>query len=307
MLTLLIVAVVLTLGHAFLNGFHDVGQTLATTISTGVMRPRRAVVVMAVMHLLGGLLGTAVAATLVTMVGPLSLHALIAALLAANIWNLFAWALRLPGSSTHALVGGLIAVGGAGEGRQATLVGLLILPFLVGLLALGLTLVLYHLVRRQRVVQVNERFGFYQAISTLILGLGQGHNDAQKALAAFLLLGTAVPEGWARLLCAGALASGTLVGGLQRLQTRGFRRLKLRPLHGVVVEVVAGTALHLASWFGLPVSTIHLVQAGVLGTGATTRLSTYAWGLSGRVLWTWLLTPLVCGALAAGIYVVVGR
>ena len=315
----LILIIVLAVLFDIANGWHDCANAIATVVSTKVLSPMKAVILAATMNIVGAFLTTAVAKTIGSgIVDPVAVTnaVLISALLSAILWNLITILMGLPVSSSHALVGGLIgavvAHGGAAllniGGIMKILLSLLISPLfgiVIGYLFMKLIL---HYFGQLSPGVIGRYFGRLQIVSSSFMAFGHGSNDAQKAmgiitmalLASGKIQSLEVPT-WVVLTCALAMGSGTLFGGWKIIKTLGHKMLKLEPIHGFAAETASAGIIMSASYFGLPVSTTHVVSTAILGVGATKRLSAVRWGLAGKILTAWVLTLPACIAMAWGI------
>lgn len=328
-LSLLALVVVAALVFDFINGFHDTANAIATVVSTGVLRPRTAILMAAVLNVLGAFLGTAVATTIgkdLLDPGSVNQQLVLAALLAAIAWNLFTWYFGIPSSSSHALVGGLlgaglVAVGIGGinpTGVEKVVTALLVSP-LFGFLAAFLSMVLmYWLVRRMRPARVNTLFRRLQLFSSAFMAFSHGTNDAQKTMGVITMAliaysGKYDPMGefpvptWVVISSALTMGLGTAAGGWRIIHTMGTRIFKLRPIHGFCAETGAAAVLQVASHLGLPMSTTHCITSAIMGAGATTRLSAVSWGVTRRILWAWILTIPITAGVSAATYMIFVR
>ncbi len=316
---ILIFIIILAVAFDIANGWHDSANAIATVVSTKVLSPMVAVVLAASMNILGAFLTTAVAKTVGTgIVAPLAVTDLviISALLSAIIWNLITILMGLPVSSSHALFGGIagaaMAHGGTGilniGGIIKIITSLLISPIfgiVFGYLFMKLILNLFgHLSPSA----VSKYFGKLQILSSSLMAFGHGSNDAQKAMGIItmalvsggVLQSVEVPK-WVVLICAVAMGFGTLFGGWKIIKTLGVKMLKLEPIHGFAAETSSTAIIVVASHFGLPVSTTHVVSTAILGVGATKRLSAVRWGIAGKIVLAWVLTLPACIGMAWGI------
>ena len=319
MLEVLILIIFLAVLFDIANGWHDCANAIATVVSTKVLSPMTAVILAASMNIAGAFLTTAVAKTIGTgIVDPAAITnaVLISALISAILWNLITIIMGLPVSSSHALVGGLvgatIAHGGTTllniGGILKILLSLLISP-LFGIVIgyLFMKLILYYFGRLSPGV-ISKYFGRLQILSSSFMAFGHGSNDAQKAMGiitmALLAAGKIdtleVPK-WVVMLCALAMGFGTLFGGWKIIKTLGVKMLKLEPIHGFAAETSSAGIIMAASYFGMPVSTTHVVSTAILGVGATKRLSAVRWGLAGKIVLAWVLTLPVCIGMAWGV------
>ncbi len=316
---ILIFIIILAVVFDIANGWHDSANAIATVVSTKVLSPMVAVVLAASMNILGAFLTTAVAKTVGTgIVAPLAVTDLviISALLSAIIWNLITILMGLPVSSSHALFGGIagaaMAHGGTGilniGGIIKIITSLLISPIfgiVFGYLFMKLILYLFgHLSPGA----VSKYFAKLQILSSSLMAFGHGSNDAQKAMGIItmalvsggVLQSVEVPK-WVVLICAVAMGFGTLFGGWKIIKTLGVKMLKLEPIHGFAAETSSTAIIVVASHFGLPVSTTHVVSTAILGVGATKRLSAVRWGIAGKIVLAWVLTLPACIGMAWGI------
>jgi PiT family inorganic phosphate transporter len=312
----LIPVLLLILAAEFVNGWTDAPNAIATVVSTRVLSPSQAVVMAAVLNIVGALVtGTAVAATIGKgIVDPavITLPVVAAAVLTIIIWSTIAWFYGIPTSESHELLAGLAGAGLAAagpsvllwEGWQKVLIGLAISTFLGFSLGIGIMTGLYRLFRRSRPSLVRKIFSRLQILSAAFMAFSHGSNDGQKFMGVFalaLVLGGkmahfAVPV-WVMLLCGTVMAIGTAVGGWRIIHTMGFKLTKLEPVNGFAAETSGGLAILLASHFGIPLSTTHCINSSIMGVGATRRFSAVRWGVAGNIVMTWIITFPVCFAL----------
>jgi len=319
----LALVIVLALAFEFANGWTDAPNSIATVVSTRVLRPMQAVGMAAVLNLAGALSGTAVAITISegivdsnVVAGAEGLSLVGAAVLAATIWSMSAQVFGLPSSESHALVAGLLGAGFALGGIPAlewsgtgkTVISLFTTPplaFLVGFLFMVL---IYRLFRRARPRTVRRTFGRAQILSAAFMAFSHGSNDAQKTmgvitLALFLngnLSEMKVPL-WVIFVSAITMGIGTIVGGWRVIRTIGLRLTKLEPVHGFAAETSAALIIEGASRFGIPLSTTHTIGSSIMGVGATRRLSAVRWGVAGNIVAAWILTWPGCMVLGFGL------
>jgi PiT family inorganic phosphate transporter len=318
--TLLVIVVAVALTFDFTNGFHDTANSIATAVSTRALSPRAAVLLAAVANLGGAFLTTAVAKTVGK--GLIDTHLatgklVLAALIGAIAWNLLTWYFGLPSSSSHALIGGLVGAALVESGSEGVLWhGLahkIVIPALVApAIAFGagfvLLLALYWAFRWVTPGAGNRGFRLGQIASSAWVSFTHGANDAQKtmgviALALVLHNGgdpahLSVPT-WVKVAAGVAMGLGTYVGGWRIIRTLGQRIFKMEPVEGFTAQTTAGLTIYLATRYGYPLSTTHVVSGAVMGTGATKRFSAVRWGVAGNIVVAWLLT-LPMAALAAG-------
>lgn len=341
---LIISVIVIALVFEYINGFHDTANAIATSVSTKVLTPRQAILMAAVLNMLGAMAGVSVATTIgkglvdTTFV---TTETIFCALAGAIAWNLLTWWLGLPSSSSHALIGGLCgatlasahgkwsvihwAVVNPGSGKLEGLWPKVVAPMftspvlgiLVGFLLMNLLVMLLHKLRPR---VINAIFGKLQIVSAAFMGFSHGTNDAQKTMGIIaLVLYTATNSGefghlpawlhflhtpkfevavWIKLACALTMAAGTAAGGWRIIRTLGHKMVKLQPIHGFAAETTAATIIQIASHWGIPLSTTHVISTSIMGVGATKRLSAVKWGIVGRMVWAWILTLPVTAFLA---------
>lgn len=319
---LVILLVLLALVFDFINGFHDAANSIATVVSTRVLKPQHAVLLAAFFNFIAAFFfETRVASTIgkgVVDPGAITLAVVAAGLLGAITWNLITWWLGLPSSSSHALIGGLAgaAVVHAGWGvLQGSgiikIVLFIVLSPLIGLVLgfLYMVAVLW-IVRRKTPSKVDGIFRKLQLASAAAYSLAHGLNDAQKTMGIIMLilvstgymatadLGKHAPW-WIILSCNGVIALGTMFGGWRIVKTMGVRLTKLAPIGGFAAETSGATTIICASLLGIPVSTTHTITGAIVGAGATHRLTAVRWGVAGTIIWAWVLTIPLSALIAA--------
>ena len=308
MLSVLIIIILLTLAFDFINGFHDTANAIATSVSTRVLSPRNAIVMAAGLNFVGALTGTAVATTIgKNIVDPkiVTAELLIAALLSAIIWDLITWWKGFPTSSSHALIGGLIggAIAGHGlsvikwEGVEKILIALVLSPLLGFIFAFIIIVGLYWIFRNQQPKTVGKTFKVLQIFSAAFMSYSHGTNDAQKsmgiitmALVGFGFLNTFSIPMWVMVACGLAMALGTSAGGWKIIKTMGTKIVKLKPIHGFAAEGAAAIVITIASHFGLPVSTTHVISGAIMGVGAPMNKKAVNWGMASEIVMAWIYT-----------------
>ncbi len=307
---LIYVIVAVALVFDFINGFHDAANSIATVVSTQVLRPQWAVVWAAFFNFIAFLFfGLHVANTIgkgvidPAIVDP---FVIVAALTGAIVWDIFTWYIGIPTSSSHALIGGLggAAVAKAGFGaliaKGFIKIGIFIVvsPLLGFLLAYTLMTVITLIFFRANPSTVDRISRKMQLLSASLYSLGHGGNDAQKTMGviAVLLFSTGmlgptfhVPL-WVVLACHAAMGLGTLFGGWRIVRTMGMRITKLKPVGGFCAETSGAISLFLATGFGIPVSTTHTITGSIIGTGSVTKFSAVRWGVTRDIVWAWVLT-----------------
>jgi PiT family inorganic phosphate transporter len=318
---LLIVVLGLSVLFDYINGFHDTANAIATSVSTRALKPEYAILMSATANFLGALTGTAVAITIASGLatipdGPAGQIIVAAALVGAIVWNLLTWRLGIPSSSSHALIGGLLGATIVAEGVDAVIWGGVVDKVLIPLVlspVLGITIgflfmvVLLNLFRRAHPQKINSRFRRLQVGSAAFMAFSHGSNDAQKTMGIMTIalytagvIPTVEVPLWVILVCASAISLGTAAGGWRIIRTMGQKVVKLDPVHGFAAETTAATIILTASRFGLPVSTTHVISSGIMGVGASIRLSAVRWGVAGNIVTAWVLT-LPAAGLAAGV------
>ena len=323
----IITIVILALVFDFTNGFHDAANSIATVVSTRVLKPRTAVIWAATFNFVAFLVfHTEVANTVGKTVNPevVSVAVIFAGLVGAVAWNLITWWLGLPTSSSHALIGGFAGAGIAKAGfasldMSSLLKTVMFIPLspMIGM-ALGFTLMLASMwiFRRSRPAKVDGLFRRLQLVSAAAFSLGHGGNDAQKTMGviAALMVGAGYlqlePNGdlpvplWIVLSAHAAIALGTLSGGWRIVKTLGHRITALKPVGGFAAETAAAISLYFATALGVPVSTTHTITGAIVGVGSTRRLSAVRWGVAGRIVWAWVLTIPAAAMIAGVTYVI---
>ena len=305
----------------FANGWTDAPNSIATVVSTRVMRPYHAVAMAAVLNLVGALaVGTAVAETIAEgIVDPFAVtsETIAAAVLAAAIWAMSAQVFGLPSSESHALVAGLLGAGFATggldalewSGTQKVVYSLFTSPPLAFLMGFLFMVLIYRLFRRVRPRTIRRTFGKGQMVSAGFMAFSHGANDAQKAMGviflALILGGQAQPGSgvplWVIFVAALTMGLGTSIGGWRVIRTLGLRVTKLEPVNGFAAETSAALIITGAARFGIPLSTTHVIGSSIMGVGATRRLSAVRWGVAGQIVAAWVLTWPGCMLLAYGL------
>lgn len=323
-LALLITILVLAVAFDFINGFHDTANAIATVVATRVLTPAQAIIMAASLNFLGAMTGTAVAKTIAQGLVPTAYatqEAIIAALLAAIVWNLVTWYWGIPSSSSHALIGSMvgavIAEAGFGAPYWGELTKKVILPLFISpligfLFAYLLMIVMLRIFIKRTPGDVQRTFGKWQVASSAFMAFSHGTNDAQKtmgimtmALASYYGLEKMDIPVWVKLTAAIAMGLGTAMGGWRIIKTMGHKLAKLQPIHGFAAETAAATVIEVASRFGFPLSTTHVISSAILGAGASRRASAVKWGVAGNIVTAWLLTIPACMILAYGLFTVI--
>ena len=325
-LPVLIGLIAVALAFDFLNGLHDAANSIATIVSTRVLRPQYAVAWAAFFNFVAFLFfGLHVANTLGTGIidaAAIDARVVFGALVGAIIWNLITWALGIPSSSSHALVGGLVGSGVAKAGVSAivwrglvpTTVAIAASPLIGFFLALMLVLLLSWILLRWTPFAVDRSFQRLQFISASLYSLGHGGNDAQKTMGiiAVLLFSQGhlgshfyVPF-WVVIACQIAMALGTLIGGWRIVRTMGSRITRLTPMQGFCAEAGGSLTLFGATWLGIPVSTTHTITGAIIAVGAARRASAVRWSVANNIVIAWIITIPAAATIAALVYWIVG-
>ncbi len=316
----LIIVITLALIFDFLNGMRDASNIVATMISSRAFSPRTALGIAAVAEFLGPFLfGVVVARTIgdeIVDSGVLSLAVIIAALLGAILWNLVTWYFGIPGSSSHALIGGMLGsvIIGAGmnaikfAGLYKVLIALFTSPLIGFFVGFVTTRLIYFLVRGAS-PRINEFFKSSQLVTAVAMAFSHGTNDAQKTMGIItlsLVIGGALPAfqvpTWVVAVSAAAIAIGTSLGGWRLIRTLGGRFYKIRPLHSFSTQLSSAGVIIGASLFGVPVSTSQVVSSAIIGVGSSERMSKVRWGVAEDIIIAWLITIPASGLLSAGAY-----
>ncbi len=302
----------------FLNGFHDAANSIATVVSTRVLSPTVAVVWAAFFNFVAAFtFGTAVANTMgrgMIDLKYVNLYVILAGLLGAIFWNLLTWYFGLPVSSSHALIGGYagaaVARGGFGviilSGWTKTLIFIVLSPAIGLVLGATFMISVYWIFRNWAPQRLDRYFRRLQLISAALYSFGHGTNDAQKTMG--IISGVLFTAGildhfyipfWVVLSAHAAISLGTLAGGWRIVKTMGMKITKLKPVGGFCAETAAAVCLLGSATAGIPVSTTHTIAGAIMGVGSVNRLSAVRWGLAGRIVWAWILTIPISGAVAA--------
>ncbi|HEX9687314.1 MAG TPA: inorganic phosphate transporter [Burkholderiales bacterium] len=304
----------------FLNGFHDAANSIATVVSTRVLKPHQAVLMAAFFNFAALFVFQLKVATTIGrgIVDPsvVDHYVVFGALTGAIVWNLITWWYGIPSSSSHALIGGLVGAAVAnsgiwamvGSGLAKTIAFIFIAPLLGLILGSGLMIAVSWLFLRATPARVDKWFRRLQLLSASLYSLGHGGNDAQKTIGVIWMLliaagitSTADPvPAWVVVSCYLTIALGTAFGGWRIVRTMGQRITKLRPVGGFCAETGGAMTLFLATGFGIPVSTTHTITGSIAGVGAAQSVSAVRWGIAGDLLVAWILT-IPCSAFLAAI------
>lgn len=318
---LLLVVVVLAVLFDYINGFHDTANAIATSVSTRAISPKKAVLMTAVMNFLGAIVSTGVAKTIgediVLSPSLIDSEVIAAALLGAIFWNLFTWRLAIPSSSSHALIGGVVGAVVVGAGLGALNfggIGVIVLSLILSpLVALILGYIIMKLLLivfgRYSPIALNDRFRNMQVGSAVLMAFSHGSNDAQKAMGIITLtllsggyIDTFAVPVWVKMICAGAMALGTMAGGWRIISTMGNKIYKMETINGFAADLNSSITIFLATFLHLPVSTTHVVSGSIMGVGSAMRVRAVNWGVARSMLITWCVTIPLSAAVAGVIY-----
>lgn len=321
---LLVAVVVATaLSFDFTNGFHDTANAIATSVSTHALSPRAAVILSAIMNFVGAFVTLKVAATIASgvidpKVHTITLVMILSSLIGAIAWNLVTWSRGLPSSSSHALIGGLVGAGIASLGWSAIswnsivvkmLIPLVLSPLIGFAIAYVVMLAIYWIFQNVPPRQANRWFRTAQIASAAYVSFSHGTNDAQKTMGVitlalisggYLSAATFKVPFWVIAASGAAMAFGTYAGGWRIIRTMGTRLYKMEPAQGFDAQTVAATVIQVASHFGFPVSTTHVVSGSILGAGSSQSFSAVRWGVGFTIFLAWIIT-LPMAALFAGV------
>ena len=312
--------VVLALLFDFMNGFHDAANSIATVVSTGVLKPQQAVLFAAFFNVVAiGIFQLKVAATVgkgIVEPGIVDHHVVFGALIGAIAWNGITWWWGIPSSSSHALIGGIAGAVVAKAGPSALIAGgiwktvafIIVSPLLGYLLGSLMMVIVAWICRHTSPTKVDRWFRRLQLLSASLYSLGHGGNDAQKTIGLIWMLliaagmvgvGDKAPPTWVIFACYVAIGMGTMFGGWRIVQTMGQRITKLKPVGGFCAETGGAITLFLATALGVPVSTTHTITGAIVGVGSVQRPSAVRWGVAGSIVWAWIFT-IPAAALVAG-------
>ncbi len=320
----LVLIIVVALGFDYTNGFHDAANAIATSVSTKALTPRAALVLAAIMNVVGALVSTKVAATvgagiIAPPVGADGLVVVFSAVVGAIVWNLLTWYYGLPSSSSHALIGGLVgaALAASHQVKWDGVLDKVVIPMVLsplvgfGLAYLAMVALLWAF-RAAQPGRANRGFRVAQIGSAALMAFGHGTQDAQKTMGVITL--ALVTSGhldsfqvplWVVLAAAAAIALGTYAGGWRIMRTLGRRIIQLTPANGFTAQTIASSVMLTTAYaYAVPVSTTHVITSSVMGVGATRRLSAVRWGVARSIGVAWVLTIPAAALVAAAVYLV---
>ena len=323
-LWVVVLLVALALLFDFMNGFHDAANSIATVVSTGVLKPAQAVLFAAFFNFVAiFIFHLSVAATVgkgIVQPGVVDTHVVFGALVGAITWNVITWYYGIPSSSSHALIGGIVGAVMAKSGAASlistgiikTVAFIFVSPTLGFLLGSLMMVIVAHVFRRTPPSRVDKWFRRLQLLSAAAYSLMHGANDAQKTMG--IITGALVTGGylttfdvplWVVLIAHAAIALGTLTGGWRIIKTMGTKITKLQPSGGFAAESGAAVAIYTATMLGVGISTTHAITGAIVGVGATKRLSAVRWGVAAQIVWAWILTIPASATIGAACYGVV--
>ena len=321
--TLVIVGLVIVtaLTFDFTNGFHDTANAMATSIATGALKPKTAVIAAGTLNLVGAFLSVEVAKTIsgglineqVVTIAP---EFILAGLIGAITWNLLTWLVGLPSSSSHALFGGLVGAVIVGAGVEGVnfaavltkiLIPALVSPVVAGLAAFCAVKLICAVVKRMDADQVESGFRHGQTVTACLVALSHGTNDAQKTMGIITLTLIAVglqpsgsgPELWVVAICGLAIAAGTYMGGWRVIRTLGKGLTEISTPQGFAAEAASATTILVSSHLGFALSTTQVCSGSIIGTGLGKKGNPVNWGVAGRMLIAWLVTFPAAGIVGA--------
>jgi PiT family inorganic phosphate transporter len=329
---LLLTVIALALFFDYINGFHDAALSIATVVSSKVLNPWQAILWAAIFNfaaffIFRYIIGEyRIAHTIAHFISSefITLPVIFSGLVAAILWNLLTWWFGIPSSSSHTLLGGFVgaalahAGGWTSHGETVinytyvvpTFLFIVAAPLIATFLALIITILVVNLFRKSHPYRAEKGFRRIQMITSALLSLAHGGNDAQKVLGIIAVALIAhgdldslahIPA-WVPLSCFAVIAMGTLSGGWRIVKTMDTRITKLNSVEGVCAETAGVATLFLTQAFGIPVSTTHTITGAIIGVGATRRMSAVRWGVTFQLLWAWILTIPISAGLAALVY-----
>jgi PiT family inorganic phosphate transporter len=329
--TLLVAVVALALIFDYTNGFHDAANSIATIVSTKVLTPFQAVLLAAVFNFAAYFFikDHKVANTVAKTVHEefITLHVVLAGLIAAITWNLTTWWFGIPSSSSHTLIGGFAGAGITNAifmGQHAfaainsdyifkIIAYIVLAPFIGLLIAYVITILILHICKRAKPAIAERWFKRLQLVSAAALSFAHGTNDAQKVMgilyvslvAAKVIASDAAMPDWIPLACYSAISLGTMSGGWKIVKTMGSKITKITPLEGVAAETAGAVTLFITEHFAIPVSTTHTITGSIIGVGLTKRVSAVRWGVTINLVWAWIITIPISALIAGLVFMLV--
>jgi PiT family inorganic phosphate transporter len=317
-MSIIIIIITLALIFEFINGFHDTANAIAMSVSTRALPPRFAVFYAGALNFVGAVTSQAVAKSIGGKIAdPFKIEngltIVIAALIAAIIWNLVTWYFGIPSSSSHTLIGsvaGAVIVGSGfhsinWEGFTDIIKALIISPFLAFFIGFILMKILRALFKNVNPHRATRGFRAFQIIAAGLAAFSHGGNDGQKTMGIIVFAMVAggfqstldVPL-WVQIICATAIGLGTMIGGMRIIKTVAKRLFKVQPINGFAADLSSFTVMQGATMLGLPVSTTHVASCSILGVGSAKRFKGVNWGVAGRMIITWVITLPISAAIA---------
>lgn len=308
----------------YVNGFHDTANAIATSVSTRAITPRHAIMMAATLNFAGAMISTGVAKTiggdLVLNPAQISLEVIVAALIGSIIWNVATWYYRIPSSSSHSLVGGVIGAVSVSVGPSALDaggIGRIVLSLIcspVIALATGYFVMigLLWIFRNYSPIILNRRFRKMQLVSASLMAFSHGSNDAQKAMGIIALallsggyIDTMEIPIWVKIACATSMALGTSAGGWRIISTMGNKIFKMESINGFAADLNSSIVIFTATFLHLPVSTTHVVSGSIMGVGSAERVRAVHWGVARSMLLAWVITIPISAIISGSIYLVI--
>ncbi|NHA06518.1 inorganic phosphate transporter [Mucilaginibacter sp. HC2] len=329
--SLLVVVIALALIFDYTNGFHDAANSIATIVSTKVLTPFQAVLMAAVFNFAAYFFikdhKVANTVSKIVLEHFVTIHVILAGLIAAISWNLITWWFGIPSSSSHTLIGGFAGAGMANAIYMhanplnaiemhyvLTIIAYIVLaPFIGLVIAYLITILILHICKRARPAVAERWFKRLQLLSAAALSFAHGGNDAQKVMGILYVTlittnviksGAPMPE-WIPLACYTAIAAGTMSGGWKIVKTMGSKITKVTPLEGVSAETAGAVTLFITERFGIPVSTTHTITGSIIGVGLTKRVSAVRWGVTINLIWAWIITIPISALIAGGVFALI--
>ena len=316
--------VLLAILFDYINGFHDTANAIATSVSTRAIHPRTAVFMAAILNFAGAMVSTGVAKTIggdiVMSPNLISLEVIVAALAGAIIWNVLTWYYRIPSSSSHALIGGVIGAVWISVGPEALHAGgigkiimsLVLSPIVALAIGYVVMIALMWIVRKYSPLVLNQQFRKMQLASASLMAFSHGSNDAQKAMGIITLallsggyIDTLEVPIWVKLVCATSMALGTSVGGWRIISTMGTKIFKMESINGFAADLNSSLVIFTATFLHLPVSTTHVVSGSIMGVGSAERVRAVHWGVARSMLVAWVITIPISALMSSLIFLVI--
>ncbi|WP_238905498.1 inorganic phosphate transporter [Clostridium sp. YIM B02506] len=322
-----IIIVILALAFDFINGFHDTANAIASSVTTRALSPQKAILMSAGLNFIGALVSTKVATTIGSGIihdGGAPIKVVLAAIIAAIIWNLVTWYVGIPSSSSHALIGGLIGASIAFSGSIHTVnwatffikvvLWLFLSPVIGFIFGYIVMTTINWIFRKTKPAKATKGFLKAQVLSAAFLAFNHGSNDAQKSMGIISLalfsggvIGSFHVPLWVKLACATAMALGTSVGGWRIIKTMGSGMAKLTPASGFSADLTSSAVIFTATMMDAPVSTTHIVSTSIMGVSAAKRLSAVRWGVAKNIVTTWVVTIPSCALVGAIVSLIVNH